>query len=363
MKKVFVSGCFDILHGGHIEFFTQAKSLGDYLIVSFANQEVLLKHKNRKSSIPDEHKKRLMEAISVIDEVVIGDSLDREGLDFIEHFNRLKPDILVATEDDKYKDDKTKLCENSPWNPKYVVLEKTLNFNKISTSEIINWIKAPKEVPLRVDFAGGWLDVPKFSIAGASIVNCSISPTVSIGKWGYNIGGGLGGSAAYAILNGKNGVTSELDLGVGWQDPAVIKETGLCVWRSGMKPVLEVKYNPDWLKGLMAIKWNGNPHKTYEFVDNKRDFEKIRQAANIAKAACSLKNIEMLMHAVRMSYDVQLEEGMDKIYYDDNTCAVKYCGGGFGGYVLYLFNSHDARELFVETNGAIRIEPYLGEIN
>jgi cytidyltransferase-like protein len=29
MKKVFVSGCFDILHGGHIEFFSQAKALGD----------------------------------------------------------------------------------------------------------------------------------------------------------------------------------------------------------------------------------------------------------------------------------------------------------------------------------------------
>jgi hypothetical protein len=54
-------------------------------------------------------------------------------------------------------------------------------------------------------------------------------------------GAGLGGSAAHALINGRDPVQSELDLGVGWQDPAVIRETGLCVWRSGPKPVLDFK--------------------------------------------------------------------------------------------------------------------------
>lgn len=35
-KIVFVSGCYDIIHGGHVEFFQQAKALGDYLVVCFA---------------------------------------------------------------------------------------------------------------------------------------------------------------------------------------------------------------------------------------------------------------------------------------------------------------------------------------
>lgn len=361
MTKVFVSGCFDILHGGHVEFFTQAKGLGDYLIVSFANEEVLLKYKNRRPSIPDEHKKRLMESISVIDEVVVGNSLEKDGLDFIEHFNRLKPDILVATEDDKFKAEKTALCEISPWKPKYVVLEKTLNFDKISTSEIINWIKAPKEVPLRVDFAGGWLDVPKYSIEGAYIVNCSISPLVSIKNWKYNIGGGLGGSAAYSILNGKNGMDSELKMGVGWQDPAVISETGLCVWRSGMTPVLDVKYNPDWLNGLMAIKWSGMDHKTFQQVDNKRDFGKIKEAGLIAKQACSSRSVSELMTAIKLSYICQLEEGMKYVDLSDvnSRCAIKYCGGGFGGYILYLFYESRDRDEFLKNTDAIAIEPFI----
>lgn len=59
--KVFVSGCYDILHGGHLEFWSQARALGTHLTVSFASDDVLAAHKsNRRSSIPTEHKKQLI---------------------------------------------------------------------------------------------------------------------------------------------------------------------------------------------------------------------------------------------------------------------------------------------------------------
>jgi hypothetical protein len=63
--------------------------------------------------------------------------------------------------------------------------------------------------------------VPKHARQGAFIVNCAMSPLVSLHDWQYEVGGGLGGSAAHALLCGRNSVQSELDLGVGWQDPAV----------------------------------------------------------------------------------------------------------------------------------------------
>ena len=97
MKKVFVSGCYDIVHGGHIEFFTQAKKYGDYLIVSVANDKVLEIHKDRKSSLPVEHKVRLLKAISIIDEVVVGDGLE-PGLDFKEHFLQVDYNTISGTE-------------------------------------------------------------------------------------------------------------------------------------------------------------------------------------------------------------------------------------------------------------------------
>jgi len=58
---VFVSGCYDILHGGHLEFWSQARALGTHLTVSFASDDVLAAHKSsRRSSIPTEHKKQLI---------------------------------------------------------------------------------------------------------------------------------------------------------------------------------------------------------------------------------------------------------------------------------------------------------------
>ncbi len=139
MKKVFVSGCYDILHGGHIEFFNQAKNLGDYLIVCFAGNESLMLHKNKKTSIPQDHKKKILESLRMVDEVVVGDYLEELGLDFKEHFLRIKPDILAVTEDDRYAEQKTALCEQI--GAKYVILPKNLDFDKISTTEIINKIK------------------------------------------------------------------------------------------------------------------------------------------------------------------------------------------------------------------------------
>ena len=163
----------------------------------------------------------------MVDRVVVGENLEL-GLDFQDHFIQMGPDILAVTEDDRYGELKRALCSRT--GASYVVLPKTPpKFSPVSTTEIVRWIRAPKEAPLRVDFAGGWLDVPRFSRAGGLIVNCAISPLVSIRSWEYAKRSGLGGSAAWALLNGEDGVHSELNLGVGWQDPAVIAETGLCV--------------------------------------------------------------------------------------------------------------------------------------
>jgi cytidyltransferase-like protein len=139
IKKVFVSGCFDILHGGHIEFFNQAKALGDYLIVCFASDKTLEIYKHKKSSLPEAHKRKILESLRMVDEVVMGDPEEEVELDFRQHFLRLKPDILAVTEDDKFGEQKTALCNQI--GAKYIVLPKKLDFDKTSTSEIIKKIK------------------------------------------------------------------------------------------------------------------------------------------------------------------------------------------------------------------------------
>ncbi len=356
MKKVFVSGCYDILHGGHVEFFKQAKSLGDYLIVSFASDAVLQKYKGRKSALPEKHKKFLLSSVSVINEVVMGNNLEDPIFDFKDEFIRLKPDILVSTEDDKYAVEKKKFCKKL--GAEYVQLPKNLDFEQISTTEIRRRLNVPKEVSLRVDFAGGWLDVPKYSRNGAYIVNCTIEPRVSLSEWKYKKSSGLGGSAGYAFLCGENCVDSELNLGVGWQDPAVIMETGLCVWRSGKRPVLEMKVNPDFLNGKMALLWTESDHHTPSNVDRKRNYLAIEKASKVAFEAVREKKFLKICESVNLSYKIQLGEGMGKLK-SFGEKAKKYCGGGHGGYALYLFRNSQSRNNFLKIPNTQAIEPYI----
>lgn len=358
MKKIFISGCYDILHAGHIQFFSDCKALGDHLTVCFASDDVLLAHKNRRSSIPQEHKKAIIQALDMVDDVVMGENMEM-GLDFKDHFLRIKPDVLAVTEDDQYGELKRTLCGQH--GVEYRVLPKTPpKFEPVSTTGIVKWIRAPKEAPLRVDFAGGWLDVPRFARDGGFIVNCAISPLVSLNCWDYETRSGLGGSGAWAILNGEDGVLSEVNLGVGWQDPAIIQETGLCVWRSGQKPVLQLKRNGGILKGLMAINYTNQEHDTPNIAKRNRDYDAIYNAGGVAAEAVLREDVNKLAEAVRSSYRIQMDEGMEPLIESDKCLACKYCGGGWGGYALYLFSQAGQRDDFVTRHSRAKaIEPYI----
>lgn len=349
MKTVFVSGCYDILHGGHVEFLTAAKALGDHLTVCVPTDAVLAAHKQRKPALNVDHRVHLLQALSVVDRVVVGNDLDL-GLNFKSQFLELRPNILAVTEDDQYEEAKRALCATT--GTEYVKLPKTLGYTKISSTEIARYMRAPERVPLRVDFAGGWLDVPKFAVEDGFIVNCAVSPLVSLSAWPYEVGGGLGGSAAYRLLLGQNALQSELDAGVGWQDPAVISETGLCVWRSGRRPELELKTPGRLLEGLMGIVWTGKPHSTPDLVNRPRNFALIAQAGKTAFTGVRCNSISFIADAIHMSYRAQLAEGMDPLPAIPGSTARKYLGSGWGGYALYLF-AYGKRP-----SDVIPVEPY-----
>lgn len=138
LKKVFVSGCYDILHGGHIAFFRQARSLGGHLTVCFASEEVLRLAKNRKPSLPDEHKMIILSELSCVGRVVSSSDID-PVFDFVSHIDTLRPDILVVTDDDKHADKKRIFCQER--NIEFVVVPKDTLSTAISTSLIIDSIR------------------------------------------------------------------------------------------------------------------------------------------------------------------------------------------------------------------------------
>lgn len=205
------------------------------------------------------------------------------------------------------------------------------------------------------------MDVPRFARPSGYIVNCAISPTVSLRSWGYERNAGLGGSGAWALLNGRDGVGSELDLGVGWQDPAVISEGGLCAWRSGPRPQLDIKTDGAMLRGRMALFWSGRAHCTPEIAAGERDYDSIARAGAVAREAVWGQDYSKLTEAVRLSYAVQRAEGMDPLPETSaGASAWKYCGGGFGGYALYLFADENARSAACTQPGFRPIEPFTG---
>lgn len=357
MKKVFVSGAFNVLHAGHIRFLSDAKALGDYLIVSFPPAELLWKLYDRKSVLDDADKTAVIGALDSVDEVVLSTD-DDEVLSFRSAVEQTKPDILAVTTDDRFLEAKRAFCAEQ--GIELVVMEKALPDNVAKSGlEMLDRMKAPKHVPLRVDFAGGWLDVPEYSIEGAYIVNCAVSPTVSLREWLYRKGAGMGGSGGWSVLNGWDPVGSELGLGVGWQDPAVIAETGACVWKSGHKPVLDFKNTGEFLRGRMAIFDTRIKHNTPGLAGLERPFRKIAKAASVARLGIKEQDVAVLAIGVQMSYQLQLEEGQAPLPEIGECMAHKYCGGGHGGYALYLYETPEAREAALEScEDLYPVEPF-----
>lgn len=199
--------------------------------------------------------------------------------------------------------------------------------------------------------------MPRFARPDGYIVNCAIQPLVALDDWPYEIGSGLGGSAARFILEGRDAVREELANGVGWQDPAIILETGLCAWKSGPAPVLDAKVSPDWLCGRLLLHWTGRSRNCADYVDAPRDYNLIAKASRVAKQAVEQRDLTQLSEAVRLAYEAQLAEGMAPLPDMKGALAMKYGGGGCGGYGIYLFADRDSRHSARSDNAKV-VEPY-----
>jgi hypothetical protein len=93
-------------------------------------------------------------------------------------------------------------------------------------------------------------------------------------------------------------------------------------------------------------------------VDQKRDYEAIAKASLLARKGVMKSNLALLGQGIDASYAAQLKEGMSPIPEAQDCLGRKYCGGGFGGYALYLFADLKSRDSFVAATSAARpIEP------
>lgn len=97
MPKVFVSGCFDVLHSGHIAFLEEAASYGD-VYVSIGSDATVMALKNRPTLYSEQERKYILEAIRYVTKVYIGPDTGKV-LDFAPLLDEVKPDIFFVNAD------------------------------------------------------------------------------------------------------------------------------------------------------------------------------------------------------------------------------------------------------------------------
>ena len=93
--KAFVSGCFDLLHYGHVRYLEDAKKKGDILVVAINSDASVRRIKGGKRPITTQNDRlRIIAALEAVDYAIIFDE-DTP----LETIKLLKPDILVKGAD------------------------------------------------------------------------------------------------------------------------------------------------------------------------------------------------------------------------------------------------------------------------
>jgi len=174
-KKVFVSGCFDILHSGHIAFLQEASQFGD-LYVGLGSDKTVSDLKGRMTVNSEEERLYMIKALSCVHHVKInrGSGI----LDFLEDMKDLNPDVFVVNEDG-HTHDKERICQELGID--YKVLRRIPHANLPVRSTTT--LRKETPIPYRIDLAGTWIDQPyvsKFHPGWA--ITTSIEPTIEFNE-------------------------------------------------------------------------------------------------------------------------------------------------------------------------------------
>lgn len=133
-SSVGVSGCFDILHVGHLHFLQEASRFGEHLVVLLEGDEFISKAKNRSSFHTQDERAEILSALRCIDYVVLLPYISDES-EYADMHIRMALHTLVVSRHDPYKDKKQEQLKKAGGK---VVLLDTLVQNK-STSKILEY--------------------------------------------------------------------------------------------------------------------------------------------------------------------------------------------------------------------------------
>lgn len=170
MPRVFVSGCFDLLHSGHVAFLKSAAEYGE-LHVCIGSDHTIHGIKGRWTVNDEQERRYMLEALECVHAVHIGSGSGL--LDFLPEFDQVKPDVFVVNSDG-HSPEKAALCAAK--GVRYVVLERNPHTGLKPRSTTA--LREACTIPYRLDLAGGWLDQPFVSQHHpGSVLTISLEPT------------------------------------------------------------------------------------------------------------------------------------------------------------------------------------------
>ena len=166
----FVSGCFDLLHSGHIAFLQTAAEFGR-LHVAIGSDATVTALKGRPPMCSEQERLFMVQALRCVHSAFV--STGSGQLDFDDELRAIGPDIFVVNEDG-HSLKKQALCEQL--GIEYRRLKRTPHPGLPIRSTTA--LRQDRAVPYRIDLAGGWLDQPFVSrMAPGPVITASIEPT------------------------------------------------------------------------------------------------------------------------------------------------------------------------------------------
>ncbi|MBK3515710.1 adenylyltransferase/cytidyltransferase family protein [Carboxylicivirga marina] len=156
-KKVFVSGCYDMLHSGHVAFFKEAAQYGD-VFVGIGSDQTISELKGRETINCEAERLYMINAIRHVKEAFVNSG---SGImDFEKEVRELKPDYFVVNEDG-FSPAKETFCKELGIELKVLERIPEIGLPKRSTTDIRTSDNC--QLPYRIDLAGTWIDQPYVS--------------------------------------------------------------------------------------------------------------------------------------------------------------------------------------------------------
>ena len=360
-KKVFVSGCFDLLHSGHVAFLENANQFGD-VYVCIGSDSTIKEIKGRYPVISQKERKYILESIKFVKECRI--NTGKGSIDFMEELIDISPDIFIVNEDGN-SSTKLELCNDM--GIEYKIFKRTpfVGLPKRTTTDL----RLQTTIPFRIDLAGGWLDQPYINqLNPGSVLTISIEPTIE-----FNNRSGMASSTrnkAIELWNSKLPVGNPIKLAkilFSYENPPGKKEISGSQDALGilLPGVNKLFYNNGfWPKNIDSINDESillflekylflislEPRKNdYNVLENmrisKKGVSQLAKASDETWKAIMDQNVENFGKAFLNSFKSQInifphmvDDVLKKTIkkYEDQCLGYKLSGAGGGGYLILV---------------------------